>query len=111
MNIHGIRREKRWISFSLCVEICLQSVLAVFARRLQKSNDFILEILTSPRWHQLSLHSDLFSSELKQTSLLYASGHYELSFAIVSTLEQNLRQQMSVCDCFSDRPPGVTNIR
>ena len=91
------------------VEICLQSVLAVCARRQQKSNDFLLEILTSPRWHQLSLQSDLFSSKLKQASLLYACGHYQLSLAIVLTLEQNLWQQMSVCCCSDGRFPPRTN--
>ena len=81
------------------VEIYFQSVLAVLARRLQKSNDFMLEILTSHRWHQLSLKSDSFSSKLKQASLLYATGHCGLSLASITILEQILRQHMSICPC------------
>ena len=107
---HSENKTRKALDFVLpFVEICLQSVLAVCARRLRKSNDFILEILTSPRWHQISLQSDLLSSKLKQASLLYACGHYQLSLAIVLTLEQNLRQQMSICHCFADRFPGRTN--
>ena len=81
------------------VEINLLSVLTVLAKRLHRPNEFILNLLVSSKWHELSLQSDMFSSKLKQASLLLATGFYDISLDILLDLEGKLRDQVSICGC------------
>ena len=82
------------------VDITLMSVLVVAARRMSSSNELILSLLTSEKWHMISLESDMFSSKLKQASLLYMLGYYELSLEILLGLEDKIGQGIvSFCDC------------
>ena len=81
------------------IDIRLMSVMAVLAKSLHKSNAFIFRILTSEKWHQISLKSDPFSSKLKQASLLYMMEFPEVSLAVLLNLERTLQHQFSLCSC------------
>ena len=91
--------SKALLFVSTCVEISRLSVMTVLAKHLRKGNEYIVKILISPRWYQLSLDSDTFSSKLKQASLLYAAGFNSVSMDILLDLEYKLRNQISVCSC------------
>lgn len=83
------------------LEISLLSVLTVLAKRLHRPNEFLLNLLVSSKWHELSLQSDMFSSMLKQASLLLVAGFYYISLDILLDLEGKLRDQVSKYCCYN----------
>ena len=85
------------------VDIQLMSLLVVLAKRRSRSRSFILNLFTSEKWHALSLESNLFSSKLKQASLLYMLDYYEMSLEILDTLENQMRQSVSACSRSDER--------
>ena len=104
MNEHSNEEVRQAVSLVVpYVDIQLMSLLVVFATRRSRSRSFILNLLTSEKWHVLSLESDLFSSKLKQASLLCMLKYYEMSLEILDTLENQTRKSISVCFCSEKR--------
>ena len=103
---HSVEEVRRAVSLLLpYVDIQLMSVLVVLAKRRSRSIAFIFSLLTSEKWHALSLESDMFSSKLKQASLLCMLEYYEMSLEILDTLENQMRQSVSACYCSDERLP------
>ncbi|MEW8544989.1 MAG: tetratricopeptide repeat protein, partial [Candidatus Thiodiazotropha sp.] len=92
------------------VDIQLMSLLVVLAKRRSKSRAFIFNLLTCEKWHTFSLESNMFSSKLKQASLLYMLEYYEMSLEVLGTLENQLEQTLSVCYCSRNRRPDATQL-
>ena len=101
---HSVEEVRHAVSLLVpYVDIQLMSLLVVLAKRRSRSRSFILNLLTSEKWHALSLESDLFSSKLKQASLLYMLEYYEMSLEILDTLENQMRQSVTACHPFDRR--------
>ena len=54
--------------------------------------------LTNVRWQEISHSSDIFTSRLKQASLMSALGYHSHSFNVLSTLEN--KESIRGCGCF-----------
>ena len=98
---HGPIETREALSLLLpYADIALMSVLMVAAKRMRNGNDFVLYLLASEKWHAVSVESDLFSSKLKQASLLYMLGYCQFSLNILQSLEDHIGQQiLSLCNC------------
>ena len=97
---HSVEEVRQAVSLVVpIVDIQLMSVLVVLAKLRSRSRSFIFNLLTSEKWHALSLESNLFSSKLKQASLLYMLEYYEMSLEILDTLENQMRQSVTACNC------------
>ena len=111
VNEHSAEEVRRTVSLVVpYFDIQLMSVLVVLAKRRLKSTAFIFHLLTSDKWHALSLDSDLFSSKLKQASLLYMLEYYEMSLEVLNILKNHMRKCLSVCGCSLERFPRGLHV-
>ena len=82
------------------VDMNLLSVQIVEAKRVYANNEVIFSLLTSERWHTLSLEADPISAKLKQASAMCMLVYCELSLKVLQDLQDRLEQQISVCGCY-----------
>ena len=101
---HSVEEVRRVVSLFLpYVDIQLLSFQVVSAKRWSRSTAYIFNLITSEKWHALSLESDMFSSKLKQASLLCMLEYYEMSLEVLQTLENQVEQSVSICSCYTER--------
>ena len=94
---HTAEEVHRAVSLLLrYVDIQLMSLLVVLAKHWSRSTACIFNLITSEKWHALSLESDMFSSKLKQATLLCMLEYYEMSLELLQTLENQMRQSVTL---------------
>ena len=100
VNEHLREETQKAVSLVLpYVEVSLMSCLTVLAVRSGKDIDMLLNSLKSDTWHEVRLKSDLFSSSLKQASLLYMLRFYDISLSVLLPLQNLVRITLSLCKC------------
>ena len=68
---HSVTETREALSLILpYFDKTLMSLQIIEAKRVPRSNEAIFNLLTSDRWHAISLESDQFSAKLKQASAL-----------------------------------------
>ena len=82
------------------------SVQVAEAKHRSASNEIVFDLLTSERWHDVSLEADQVSARLKQASAMCMLAHCELSLEILLGLQKGLEQRISVCGCHETVIPG-----
>ncbi|MEW8545296.1 MAG: hypothetical protein AB2693_17375, partial [Candidatus Thiodiazotropha sp.] len=108
---HSVTETRDALSLLLpYIDISLMSFEVVEAKRMSASNEFILNLLTSERWHALSLEADPFSAKLKQASALCMLAYYDLSLDILLGLHDQLERSISVCGCNGANIPSQTYL-
>ena len=98
---HSVTETREALSLLLpYIDITLMSVKLVESKHMSASNESILDLLTSERWHAVSLETDSFSAKLKQASAMCMLACCELSLEILQGLQERLDQQITVCGCY-----------
>ena len=95
---HSVSETREALSLLLpYVDITWMSLQIVEAKRNSESNECIFNLLTSEKWHMISLESDKFSSKLKQASLMHMLGYYDLSLDVLLGVQDKI--QLGPCSC------------
>ena len=109
---HSLSETREALSLLLpYVDIIWMSLQIVEAKRKSESNECIFNLLTSEKWHMISLESDKFSSKLKQASLMHMLGYYDLSLDILLGLQDKIQPELlSCCNCKRERSLKPTYV-
>ena len=92
---HSLTETQEALSFLLpYIDTTWMSVQVVEAKHSSVSSECIYDLLTSEKWHMISLESDMFSSTLKQASLMFMLGYHELSLDILLGLQDKIEQEL-----------------
>ena len=84
------------------IEIYLMSNIVALSVKRRDARETTWGYLTRVRWQEISHSSDLFTSRLKQASLMSALGYHRHSFNVLSTIEN----KVSLNECGCDRKPA-----